>query len=67
MNSNSARCVVALSILAGALVTRAQSPVTISDLGTLGGSGSYAKGVNNIGQVVGGSLTAGDAATHAFT
>jgi probable HAF family extracellular repeat protein len=37
------------------------------DLGTFGGSHSYANAVNDTGQVVGVSFTAGDASAHAFS
>jgi probable HAF family extracellular repeat protein len=39
---------------------------TLIDLGTLGGSSSNPTAINNKGQVIGGSLTAGDLASHAF-
>jgi probable HAF family extracellular repeat protein len=39
---------------------------TITDIGTLGGSKSVLTNVNDYGQVVGSSLTSGDAASHAF-
>lgn len=40
-------------------------PYALTDLGTLGGAGSCANGLNNLGQVVGGSSTP-DGSTHAF-
>jgi len=39
---------------------------TRSSLGTLGGTFSVARGINNAGQVVGGSLTDGNDSFHAF-
>jgi probable HAF family extracellular repeat protein len=39
---------------------------SVIDLGTLGGTTSYARGINNLSQVVGYAKVAGDAAFHAF-
>ena len=38
----------------------------VTDLGTLGGSGSYGRALNDAGQVVGESFTSGDAVLHGF-
>jgi probable HAF family extracellular repeat protein len=42
------------------------TPRGVIDLGTLGGSASSARGINEAGAIVGGALTAGDVAYHAF-
>src|SRR5438445_5476000 len=41
-------------------------PYSIVDLGTLGGTQSFAADINGLGQVVGRSSLPGDTATHAF-
>ena len=44
----------------------AATPWSITDLGTLGGTDSEARNINDYGQVVGYSLTNGDSTLHAF-
>jgi probable HAF family extracellular repeat protein len=58
-------------ITAGKASSPAQGPsIThryfVTDLGTLGGTESFAYAINDVGQVVGQSSTAGDASTHSF-
>jgi len=57
--------VVALLLFGGAQTAHAQN-FTVTDLGTLGGDRSSARAVNDSGQVVGYSSTAGGA-NHAFS
>ncbi len=52
--------------VSNSLAAYAVDPYTITDLGTLGGTYSYANDINAAGQVVGFAFTAGDAAQHAF-
>jgi len=53
-------------VLAAAVQLHAGVMYTITDLGTLGGTYSYARGINDRGQVVGSSERGGDYAEHAF-
>jgi probable HAF family extracellular repeat protein len=55
-----------VSARAGA-ATAARSTPTAIDVGTLGGSYSFASAVSESGQVVGYSYTAGDVEPHAFS
>ena len=53
-------------VLAAAVQLHAGVMYTVMDLGTLGGTYSYARGINDRGQVVGSSERGGDYAEHAF-
>src|SRR5262245_24573178 len=67
--SRNVRAFVWLAILVAAPIAdvRAQAPaITMTDLGTLGGSQSEANAVDADGHVVGTSWTVGDTARHAF-
>lgn len=62
----SQRAVSILFLLALAGAASATPLYSVNNLGTLGGSSNYAQGLNNNGQVVGWSYTAGDLQQHAF-
>src|SRR5215472_6620164 len=54
------------AVLALASTAGAQSHYRVIDMGTIGGSSSFANGINTPGQSAGTSDTTGDAALHAF-
>ena len=59
-------CVAGVATIFCAIAVAAQPAVTAVDLGTLGGTYSEALAVNDLGQVVGASYTAGVPLLHAF-
>jgi len=70
MKSRILICITAMTLLA-ALATPLQlaaqhTRYTVTDLGTLGGTSSFAGGINNRGSVEGSSTLLGDTAQHAF-
>jgi probable HAF family extracellular repeat protein len=65
--NDAGQCVgVSINPASGRIEAFRQENGTRSLLGTLGGSFSIARGINNCGEVVGGSLTEGDETFHAF-
>jgi probable HAF family extracellular repeat protein/T5SS/PEP-CTERM-associated repeat protein len=70
MNKNSTHCapvLLAAALVAMSLCERAHAAAgDILNLGTLGGTSSYAFGINTGGTVVGSAFIAGDASSHAF-
>lgn len=59
-------CGISPAIAVGKPAAHAPQHYTLTDLGTLGGTTSAAVGLNNKGQVAGGSSLSGDVAFHAF-
>lgn len=67
MNSVKPRLLAVVVVLAVGAARGAAAQYVPIDLGTLGGTISVAIAVNDSGQVVGDSFTAGDAEFHAFS
>jgi len=70
MKSRTLKCITAMTLFA-ALVAPLQlaaqhTRYTVTDLGTFGGTFSFAGGINNRGSVTGSSTLPGDTALHAF-
>src|SRR5688572_21563339 len=58
--------VITAMIFSFAYVNPVNAAYTVTDLGTFGGTISYAQALNEAGQVVGYAYTAGNAGAHAF-
>ena len=64
--NNGGECVGHWITSNGAMHAIHLSSAGVTDLGTLGGSASSARGISNAGSIVGGALTEGDVSYHAF-
>jgi len=66
MKTKSILMLASVLMLVGSGQVMAITQYTITDLGTLGGSYAYARGINNSGQVAGYSYLTGNSSAHAF-
>jgi probable HAF family extracellular repeat protein len=68
MNIRSSMLAVLMAALCAATLDEAAAvtPYRVTDLGTLGGTVSFANAINATGQITGGAATPGDATAHAF-
>jgi probable HAF family extracellular repeat protein len=63
---SASRIFLVFLLAASPLLPNLRGGYTVTDLGTFGGSSNVADAINDLGWVVGGADTPGDAAAHAF-
>ena len=70
MKSTTLKCITTMTLFAALMapvhLAAQHTRYTVTDLGTLGGTFSFAGGINNRGSVEGFSTLPGDTASHAF-